>query len=92
MMRHLRLTPRNSRSFALRLPRSLSKRRIAHAKNRSPARLAGGTVSRCLREFEPAYAALKKVRTVFTIHNLALQGIRPLEGDDSSVLRLVSAA
>lgn len=39
-----------------------------------------------LREFDPAYASLKKVRTVFTIHNLALQGIRPLDGNRSSLL------
>jgi starch synthase len=38
-----------------------------------------------LREFEPAYAALKKIRTVFTIHNLSLQGVRPLAGDSSSL-------
>jgi len=38
-----------------------------------------------LREFEPAYATLKKIRTVFTIHNMSLQGIRPLAGDESSL-------
>ena len=38
-----------------------------------------------LREFEPAYAALKKIRTVFTIHNLSLQGVRPLAGNESSL-------
>jgi starch synthase len=38
-----------------------------------------------LREFEPRYAALKKLRTVFTIHNLAMQGVRPLSGYDSAL-------
>lgn len=38
-----------------------------------------------LREFDPAVASLKKIRTVFTIHNLALQGVRPLDGYPSSL-------
>ncbi len=38
-----------------------------------------------LRAFQPRYKALQSIRTVFTIHNLALQGIRPLTGDDSSL-------
>jgi starch synthase len=38
-----------------------------------------------LREYDPDCAALKKLRTVYTIHNLALQGIRPLHGDRSSL-------
>lgn len=38
-----------------------------------------------LREYDPAFAVLKKVRCVFSIHNLALQGIRPLGGDTSSL-------
>ena len=38
-----------------------------------------------LREFEPAYAALKKIHTVFTIHNMSVQGVRPLAGDKSSL-------
>ncbi|NOU36517.1 MAG: glycosyltransferase [Kiritimatiellaceae bacterium] len=38
-----------------------------------------------LRKYDPACAALKKLRTVYTIHNLALQGIRPLSGDRSSL-------
>ncbi len=38
-----------------------------------------------LRRFDPAFAPLAKIRTVFTIHNLALQGVRPLAGDDSSL-------
>lgn len=38
-----------------------------------------------LRKFDPRYAALREIHTVFSIHNLALQGIRPLRGDDSSL-------
>ncbi len=38
-----------------------------------------------LRQFDSAQAPLKKVRVVFTIHNLAYQGVRPLRGDDSSL-------
>jgi starch synthase len=38
-----------------------------------------------LREFDPALSELRGKRTVFTIHNLALQGIRPLEGYASSL-------
>jgi len=38
-----------------------------------------------LRAFDPKYRALKSVRAVFTIHNLALQGLRPLEGAGSSL-------
>jgi len=37
-----------------------------------------------LREFGDPQAALKNVRIVFTIHNLAYQGVRPFEGDPSS--------
>ncbi len=37
-----------------------------------------------LREFDSHYAALQRIRTVYTIHNLALQGIRPLDHDASS--------
>lgn len=37
-----------------------------------------------LREADPRYAPLRDLRTVFTIHNLALQGRRPLTGTDSS--------
>ncbi len=33
----------------------------------------------------PRYAELGRAHTVFTIHNLALQGIRPLTGDPSSL-------
>jgi len=38
-----------------------------------------------LRAFGTADAPLKKTRVVFTIHNLAYQGIRPIEGDESSL-------
>lgn len=38
-----------------------------------------------LREFDPACRALKTIRTVFTIHNLAFQGVRPLAANDSSL-------
>ena len=38
-----------------------------------------------LRRHDPAYASLRDIRTVYTIHNLALQGIRPLEDDESSL-------
>jgi starch synthase len=38
-----------------------------------------------LRKFDPHFGGLRKMRTVFSIHNLALQGIRPLRGSDSSL-------
>lgn len=38
-----------------------------------------------LRAFHPDYAELKKIRLVYTIHNLALQGVRPLRGNESSL-------
>lgn len=38
-----------------------------------------------LRRHHPRCAALRDIRTVFTIHNLALQGVRPLRGDPSSL-------
>jgi starch synthase len=38
-----------------------------------------------LRRYHPACEPLKTVRTVFTIHNAALQGVRPLEGSSSSL-------
>jgi starch synthase len=38
-----------------------------------------------LRRYHPACASLQNVRTVFTIHNLALQGVRPLAGSSSSL-------
>ena len=37
------------------------------------------------REYSPSGARLKQIRTVFTIHNLAYQGQRPLWGDESSL-------
>ena len=38
-----------------------------------------------LREFDPACSHLKDLPTAYTIHNLALQGIRPFAGDKSSL-------
>ncbi len=38
-----------------------------------------------LREFDPNFASLKDCRVVFSIHNLAMQGIRPFTGDTSSL-------
>lgn len=38
-----------------------------------------------LRKYHPDFASLKSIRMVYTIHNLALQGIRPLHGSDSSL-------
>ena len=40
-----------------------------------------------LRNFDARFKSLAKVRTVFTIHNLALQGIRPARETDSSLVR-----
>jgi len=37
------------------------------------------------REYSSSAASLKQIRTVFTIHNLAYQGQRPLRGDESSL-------
>lgn len=34
--------------------------------------------------YDPQYESLKYIPRVFSIHNLAMQGIRPLSGDDSS--------
>ncbi|MFN2288143.1 MAG: glycogen synthase [Chromatocurvus sp.] len=39
-----------------------------------------------LLSVEPDYAALRDIPLVYTIHNLALQGIRPLRGDNSALL------
>jgi starch synthase len=38
-----------------------------------------------LRELHPDFAALKGLKTVFTIHNVAIQGTRPIRGKQSSV-------
>jgi starch synthase len=38
-----------------------------------------------LREFDASCRVLQTIRTVFTIHNLALQGTRPATGSDSSL-------
>ncbi|QYJ80645.1 glycogen synthase [Shewanella acanthi] len=38
-----------------------------------------------LRAFAPEYQSLKSIECVFSIHNLALQGIRPLQMDASSL-------
>ncbi len=40
-----------------------------------------------LRSYDPRYRALQSVRSVFTIHNMAMQGIRPLDHDPSSLAR-----
>ncbi len=38
-----------------------------------------------LARFEPEFAVLDELHFVYTIHNLALQGIRPLRGDESAL-------
>lgn len=38
-----------------------------------------------LKEYHPAYAILKRMRFVYSIHNLAIQGIRPFEDNYSSL-------
>ncbi len=38
-----------------------------------------------LKTFHPDYKALKKIRFVYTIHNLAIQGIRPFEDNYASL-------
>ncbi len=38
-----------------------------------------------LRASEPRFQVLRQLRFVYTVHNLALQGIRPLAGDTSSL-------
>jgi len=40
-----------------------------------------------LRRYDDRYRALRSIRSVFTIHNLALQGTRPLRGAESSLAR-----
>jgi starch synthase len=37
-----------------------------------------------LRRYHPAYAPLREIPTVFTVHNLSLQGIRPLRNSWSA--------
>jgi starch synthase len=38
-----------------------------------------------LRAYDPAYKVLKEIRFVYTIHNLAIQGIRPFENNYASL-------
>ncbi|TKB47717.1 glycogen synthase [Thalassotalea mangrovi] len=38
-----------------------------------------------LSRFVEKYASLQQLHSVYSIHNLALQGIRPLDGDESSL-------
>jgi len=38
-----------------------------------------------LRRFDPKYRALQNIRCAYSIHNLAIQGIRPFAGDESSL-------
>ncbi len=38
-----------------------------------------------LREFAPGFEPLRRIRTVFTIHNLSYQGMRPFSADESSL-------
>lgn len=38
-----------------------------------------------LRRYMPAYRELRALPTVYTIHNLSLQGVRPLSGHESSL-------
>lgn len=38
-----------------------------------------------LKEFHSEFSSLNGIHTAYTIHNLALQGIRPLDGDESSL-------
>ena len=38
-----------------------------------------------LRRYDPAFRKLRKLRCVYTLHNLALQGVRPLRGDPSAL-------
>ncbi|WP_246434645.1 glycogen synthase [Teredinibacter haidensis] len=37
-----------------------------------------------LIRFSPAFSRLQSINTVYTIHNLAMQGVRPFKGDDSA--------
>jgi starch synthase len=38
-----------------------------------------------LKEFSPRFVKLKTLKVIYTVHNLALQGIRPFNNDDSSL-------
>lgn len=38
-----------------------------------------------LLKFDHRFASFSSLRTVYTVHNIALQGIRPFKGDDSSL-------
>ena len=38
-----------------------------------------------LRRYHRAYRQLRRIRCVYTVHNLALQGVRPLRGDESAL-------
>lgn len=38
-----------------------------------------------LKQYHPAYTSLKEIRFVYSIHNLAIQGIRPFENNYSSL-------
>lgn len=38
-----------------------------------------------LLKFDHRFTAFSQLKTVFTVHNIALQGIRPFKGDDSSL-------
>lgn len=38
-----------------------------------------------LRRFHPAFRTLHDIRSVYTVHNLALQGVRPFSGHPSSL-------
>ncbi len=38
-----------------------------------------------LRAFEPSFHQLQSIPCIFSIHNLAMQGVRPLKGDTSSL-------
>ena len=38
-----------------------------------------------MRDYAPHYDSLRGIRTVFTIHNLSYQGVRPLHGDESAL-------
>lgn len=44
-----------------------------------------GSLVALLRRYMPAFRALRALPTVYTIHNLSLQGVRPLSGHESSL-------